>query len=225
MTKPALWILSGGAQCCFSLMALVLHYSANAPAFTHILIFRRKHLRYGMQLCFCIIHCIFIFFSSLPRRGSKPSANSRCFVPEVTGEYIDFNLGQSLHHRLRWAAQASWTKHTGGISSRSLACGEAVEASGLCTGAKSVGCYWYSISSVTPKLLCIQKLCSKLRVSSLRPVKLTARPAVLFHKHHGVLYYLWNKSVACAALGVFHSWHFNSASFIWGGAWATGCCV
>lgn len=79
-----------------------------------------------------------------------------------------------------------------------------MEASGLCAGAKSVGCYWYSISSVTPKLLCIQKLCSKLRVSSLWPVKLTTRPAVLFRKHRGVLYYLWDKITACAALGAFY---------------------
>lgn len=51
-------------------------------------------------------------------------------------------------------------------------------ASGFCAAAKSVGRYWYPISSVTPKLLCIQRLCTKPRVSSLWPVILTIRPAV-----------------------------------------------
>lgn len=90
-------------------------------------------------------------------------------------------------------------------------------ASGFCTAAKSVGCYWYPISSVTPKLLCIQRLCTKPRVSSLWPVILTIWLAVLLRNNHWALYYPGNKSIASATLGAFQPWHFNCASLILGG--------
>lgn len=89
-------------------------------------------------------------------------------------------------------------------------------ASGFCTAAKSVGCYWYPISSVTPKLLCIQRLCAKPTVSSLWPVIVTIRLAVLLHNNHRVLYYPGNKSITSATLGAVQPWHFNCASFILG---------
>lgn len=87
-------------------------------------------------------------------------------------------------------------------------------ASGFCTEAKSVGRYWYSISSVTPKLLCIQRLCSKPGVSSLWPVILTTRPAVPLHNYHQVLYYPGDKSTAPATLGAVQHWHIHSASLL-----------
>lgn len=90
-------------------------------------------------------------------------------------------------------------------------------ASGVCTAAKSFGRYWYSISSVTPKLLCIRRLCTKPRMSSLWPVKLTVWLALLFHNNHWVLYYPQNKSKAYSILGVFQPKHYNCVSLILGG--------
>lgn len=116
-----------------------------------------------------------------------------------------------------FSASAAWPqtdmpRHTLGSSQHWSGDG----ASGFCTAAKSVGRYWYPISSVTPKLLCIQRLCTKPRVSRLWPVILTIRLAVLLYNNHWVLYYPENKSIASATLGVFQPWHFNCASLILG---------
>lgn len=56
------------------------HFQEKTPSLWNVAVF------------FCIKPCIFILWCPLRRRGSSLSANSRCFVSEVIGEYVDFKL-------------------------------------------------------------------------------------------------------------------------------------
>lgn len=211
--KPGLWNLKSGPllflinglstalqlKCtCFHAGS---HFQKKTPSLWDAAVFRHQ------TTCLCFL------FSSLHRRGPRLSANRRCFVSEVTEPKLTLNFGRSLC-RPESSCPSELERRTLKAFPIGAVEFEAMEASGLCTGAKCVGCYWYSISSVTPKLLCIQRLCSKPRVSTLWAVRLNTRPAVLFHNHHRVLYYPGNKSITCVALGAFLSWYFNCASVI-----------
>lgn len=66
--------------CCFSLLGWEPHSSPNAPAFMQVLHFRRKRLHYGIQLCFCMKHFVFIFsLASSPKVRARRKQPLFCF--------------------------------------------------------------------------------------------------------------------------------------------------